>query len=184
MKLDTDLVRKILLWIESDSTIESGNEIDVVLGSASEGNPTKKRTFKFDGQGCNLLYGSEIDGEVQENVLYHYRKLFEAGFVNGGDHPNCVNILDISYAGHEFLNDIKDEEIWRQTKEGAKKIGSFSIETMKEIASAIVKKKVRDLTDGEWEVRYSLFVVTGRSGSVDPMIHNSLSICSYSQQIT
>ncbi|MCF6197943.1 MAG: DUF2513 domain-containing protein [Hyphomicrobiaceae bacterium] len=151
MKLDMDLVRKILLWLESDPTIKKSNAEEVALGTAFEEKMVEIK-LSFDGQGCNFLDGSEFDGESKDKVLYHYRKLLEADFVNGQDEADFVNILDISFTGHQFLDEIRDDEVWRRTKEGAMKIGSFSIETLRDVAKAIVKKMIKDWTDGELEI--------------------------------
>ena len=104
MQLDMDLVRKILLWMESDPTVERMDYVEVDLGGVFEEELVTKEKLIFDGQGCN------------------------------------------------FLDEIRDEEIWQQTKEGAKKIGSFSIETIQDLAKAVIKKKIKDLTDGEFGV--------------------------------
>ena len=37
-------------------------------------------------------------------------------------------------AGHQYLEMIRDPEIWRQTKESAQKIGSFSLDVLSALA--------------------------------------------------
>ena len=52
--------------------------------------------------------------------------------------------LYLTWQGHEFLNSIRDPEVWSKTKEGAKKVGNFSIQFIGEIAKAYAKHVAKE----------------------------------------
>lgn len=51
-------------------------------------------------------------------------------------------IIDITWDGHDFLNNIKEPSIWEATKNGAKKIGTTSASAIAFIAKEIVKNLI------------------------------------------
>jgi hypothetical protein len=122
MKRDMDLVRMLLLKIEAG----------------------KKQTMSD-------LVNAECRIGDPEDIGYHLRMLIkEAGVVTGIDVCTCDGDhwihLELTWFGHEFLDDIRDPEIWRRTKEGAASIGSFSIDTLRELAKGFVKHKLHQHT--------------------------------------
>jgi hypothetical protein len=74
---------------------------------------------------------------------------FEAGFIDAidvqsmGDPYKQMIPMRLTYAGHQYLENIRDPEIWRKTNEGAKKIGSFSLETLGELAKGLVRQQIK-----------------------------------------
>jgi len=48
----------------------------------------------------------------------------------------------LTWEGHEFLDDIRDQGIWNKTKERLKDIPSASIPVIVEIAKAEIKKRL------------------------------------------
>ncbi|MBA4207277.1 MAG: hypothetical protein C0457_19985 [Polymorphum sp.] len=128
MKRDFDLIRRILLLIESDQ-----KGIDILSLNNAE-----------------LCASLSVD---KGDALGHLKLLVEAGFVNGGNGwltSSGVNVSGLSWHGHEFLDTIRDEEIWKRTKEGAKSVGSFSIDVIKDVAKAVINKKIIEWTNGEF----------------------------------
>lgn len=120
-KRDMDLIRSLLLEIESG-----------------------RRVFDVIGDDVAAIIGAD-DGKVMpaaeaHQLEYHLTLLNEAGFVafhrTGGrwivQHP--------TWEGQEFLNTIRDPEVWRRTKEGSKKAGSAGIEFLWELAKAYGKQ--------------------------------------------
>ena len=123
MKRDLDLARRILIKIEAELP------------------PMQVGTFTPSAF-------SVENKEEWDWILEHFRLLADAGFIEKGSlSSGGYTLRGITWAGHEFLDSIRDEEVWRRTKEGANKVGSWSLETLSEIARAIAKKKLRDLTD-------------------------------------
>jgi hypothetical protein len=121
MKRDMDLVRDLLLKIEEEGT--------PALGGVPE-----------------------LEGHSSDAVLYHIKLLIQAGLltaIDAGsfDGPNYLQ-LEMTWHGHEFLASVRDPEIWRRTKEGAGKVGSWSIGTIAEVAKAVALAKMEDLGFG------------------------------------
>lgn len=115
MKLDKDAIRSILLAIESDT-----------------GNPMIPKDI-------------EIPGLSQQETAYHVELLAEAGFLEA-KRLVTFQLYDwkptrLTYAGHEFLDTVRDNEIWRLTKEGAQKVGAHSVTFLFEVGKAILKQK-------------------------------------------
>lgn len=82
----------------------------------------------------------------KEEILYHINQcelsgLFtEVSWFFGGE---CL-IHDISPYGHEFLANIRSDTVWNKTKETAKKVGSFSIDTLSKIAVGVVTAIIKE----------------------------------------
>lgn len=76
----------------------------------------------------------------------HLQMLVDAGYlahvksIAGGGYG-----WRLTWAGHEFIDEVRDEEIWRKTKEGAEKVGSWSIKLLGEIASGFVRAKAIEM---------------------------------------
>lgn len=74
-------------------------------------------------------------------TLGHAKMLISGGFIDVND----KHTLRMSWAGHEFLDKVRDPEIWRQTKEGASKVGSWSVKFLGELATGFIKAKATEL---------------------------------------
>lgn len=120
MKLDRECVRHLLLAVESlkpKENVNSGNFMD------------------FEGMG-------EFDLPA---VTYTAERLEEAGFVDirfiralGGRNSFVINAL--TWDGHQFLDNIRDDGIWKETKNITSKVGSASLTILTEVAASVVKK--------------------------------------------
>lgn len=51
-------------------------------------------------------------------------------------------IFDITYFGHEFIEQIKDDNNWKKVKDVAKKVGSSSIDILLQIATGVLTNKI------------------------------------------
>jgi len=113
-----DLIRDILLAVEaSDSSPDSWIELS-------------------------------LPDHSQEEVSYNVELLAEAGFIDAVDHSSFDghewHARRLTWTGHDFLDTIRDPEIWRQTKAGAKKAGSWTVELLFAVAKAIGKQKLKE----------------------------------------
>lgn len=69
----------------------------------------------------------------KDTITYTLIKLMEADFLEGektGEHQGCfyhINITDITWKGHEFLGNIRDDTAWNRTKTAAKELGVSSV---------------------------------------------------------
>jgi hypothetical protein len=117
MKLDKDLVREILLKLEADQS-----------------DPRD-------------LVPLEITGHSQLEIAYHVHLLADAGFLEALDLGSFDGYdwqpKHLTYTGHEFLDTVRDPEIWRETKDGASKIGAASVQLLWEIGKGILKAKAK-----------------------------------------
>jgi len=82
--------------------------------------------------------GGTRDG--RETVEYIVM-LHSAGYLESSQR----SVYRISWAGHEFLDSVRDPEIWRKTKEGAGKVGSWSVGLLAELAKGLIRAKAADL---------------------------------------
>lgn len=117
MKRDMDLIREILMAIEEDPHGFAPKNI-------------------------------EIDGYTEEQIKYHAVLLGEAGLVNvvdvtnfGSKSPEAV-IIRLTWAGHEFLESARENQIWNQAKNLINKIGGASIHIWMMLLTELVKKKL------------------------------------------
>jgi hypothetical protein len=115
MKRNWDLIRTILLKIEADWPSQGVRELESIY---------------FPDQDF-----SEID--------WHFRLLNDGGFLLTANN-NYSFVHGISWRGFEFLDTIRDDEIWIKTKKTAIDLQNFSVETIKDIAKAYFKKKFKD----------------------------------------
>ena len=118
MQLNQDLVREILLAIE-----------------AHDQPPLGWMTLK-------------LDGHAPELVSYHVMLLHEAGFILG-EKLGGLNHFKwepkrLTYQGHEFLDTVRDGEVWELTKTGAEKVGSASLSLMLELGKAYGKQVLKE----------------------------------------
>jgi Hypothetical protein (DUF2513) len=128
MKRDFDLVRKILILFEAREP--SAPMIETV----------------------------EIEGYTEPIIKYHFRLLYEAGFLLGQpvhahivtpstvghrnvhDTPVLIDVIaaELTWEGQEFLCKIKNEGIWNKIKETVKdKGGSVAFAVINQIATSL-----------------------------------------------
>lgn len=102
--------------------------------------------------------GKRIDLNTLQNALpdfdrddIHYAciKLSEAKYMDmilsralRADLPTVVKITDITFAGHEFLNSIRNDDNWGKVKETAKDVGASSLKTLADIAVEVAKAAI------------------------------------------
>jgi len=120
MKLDMELFRSILIKIEQ---LDPGSGIDIPSSDFSE-------------LGCDelLVYG-------------HLKLLEEGGFIEGVEMSHSLgrayNARRITWQGHEFLNTIRDENIWKKTLASLKKVsGSTSLDVIKAVAISFAQQQL------------------------------------------
>ncbi|MGF0223527.1 DUF2513 domain-containing protein [Bacillus velezensis] len=123
MKLRHECVRDILL------TIEDVKEYNIFL-------PIQK-----------LLGQNKINNYSNDDVFYTLFKLEEAELIKlqvasfqEGDLP--LGIIDMTYKGHEFLDNIRQSGVWSETKSLASKVGGASLTILSDVAAGVIKTKL------------------------------------------
>ena len=59
---------------------------------------------------------------------------------DGGEY---ITVGDLSPAGHKFLADVRQDNIWNSTKEIAAKVGSKSLDTLIQISSNVITELIK-----------------------------------------
>jgi hypothetical protein len=54
--------------------------------------------------------------------------------------------IELEWAGHDFLDSVRDPEIWAKTKQGAETAKGFTVDLLKDLAKGLVKKQIEDYT--------------------------------------
>jgi hypothetical protein len=128
MKRDPDLERQILLAIEA-----------------------------YDGE--SEPYYADLSGlpAARIQIDYQTRLLSEAGLIWAidcatKDEPFAMMPVRLTMAGHEYLDSIRDDEVWRRTKTAAQTIGSFSLEALSALARGFIREKIRKHTGIEVDI--------------------------------
>jgi hypothetical protein len=117
MKLDKELVREVLLAVEA---------IDKPRG----------------------MFELEIPGWSDQEISYHVMLLEEAGLLSaisvGGMNNFKWAASRLTYSGHEFLETVRDPEVWRRTKDGAEKVGGIGLGMLVEVGKAYGKQILKE----------------------------------------
>ena len=122
MKLNQDCVRDSMLYFENFLT------------------NTTAFTFEPD----SYTKHQYLKGYSNDDFLYTCLKLKEANFINckiityaGTSIPKLI-ISSITWNGHKFLNNIRDDTIWAKTKNILNPLKSISIDLISETASKVI----------------------------------------------
>lgn len=76
----------------------------------------------------------------EQKLIYHVQLLCDAGLFKTNGHGT----YRLSSQGHDFLDAIRDDTVWRKTKEGAASVGGLTIGMMKDLAIAYVKQRAKE----------------------------------------
>ena len=126
MKRDMDLLRSILLLIESE--LEPGRFIDL-----------KAEQFLDE-------YPSLTNSALREHVFL----LREAGYLKGGsDSLSGISQNGLTNRGYDYLDTVRNPEIWRNARDAGEKAGGFTLSLIGEIASGLIKTKIKKHTGVE-----------------------------------
>ena len=126
MKLNPDCVRDILFVVEEYSTYSNDVSED-------------------------KLYKKLIPKYSQEEILYHVRQCEHSGlFLKVQHYFGGFSIQDLSPYGHQFINDIRQDNNWNRTKDIAKNVGSFSLDVLKDISSQVITNLISNQLDNKF----------------------------------
>ena len=124
MKLNYDCIRDVLLYLEDNLTIN--NSI----------------AFPSDIKESLLLKYSKDD------LLYTVQILLNKKLILGDDNFNyatgmyTANIESLSFDGHSFLDNIRDNQVWSKSKKILSAFKSVSIEIISQVATNVIYKKL------------------------------------------
>lgn len=88
-----------------------------------------------------------IDGSTPAEVEYHFRLLVSSGMFEIPRSSGGMYILrGLTNKGHDFVDSVRDETIWRLTKGGLEKAGGFTVDTITAIAKGFLRKQLEKHT--------------------------------------
>ena len=122
MKLNYDCVRSVLLTVEKSKTIDE--ELNL--------NPLAVETI-FE----------QLPKYEDSEILYTIEKLKEAGYINAALHFAAGHFIDgtvssITYSGHEYLDNIRESEVWRKVKTMLKNAGAITLPLISQAAQLLI----------------------------------------------
>lgn len=119
MKRDMELIRKILFLLEERPVHKSVSELP-------------------------------IEGYEQFNIMYHMLLLAQAGLVDFEPEKSKTgriikaHIFGLNWAGHEFLDAVRSEKVWRKLLKYAKdKGGALPFELLKTLGTELLKQTIQ-----------------------------------------
>lgn len=113
-----DLIREILLSIESNAQMDGTREF-----------------YISDPEEIG------ITGHSMEKLAYHLGLLIEGGFVDGATTiVSPVVVRRLTWNGHEFLANIKNDDIWSKTKKRLSGLPGAALSVVAGIAQSEIKK--------------------------------------------
>lgn len=125
MKLNPNCIRDVMLTIEDKPITKRYNCMQL----------------------CSIL-----PNYSEEDIYYTCIKLHEGGYLhldiigtNKYMLPKISTIGDLTFSGHQFLENIRNDSTWNKVLAMAKSVGSFSMPTLSAIAVKIVQMKIEGL---------------------------------------
>lgn len=84
----------------------------------------------------------DTDEYSKEEIFHHYVLLKQAGFIDGKLYQDIPFIANLTWEGHNFLEDAKNQTVWEKTKTYVKeKGGSASFQVFAEVLKKIAFKQ-------------------------------------------
>jgi hypothetical protein len=113
--------------------------------------------FYFEEKpGTEMVRGEDIkvDGRDDITVNHHLTLMYQAGLltaetvVSSTTSERIIYVIpfELTWKGHEFLETVRDPEIWRRAKANGKAAGTASIEFIWSIAKALILTGVKEKT--------------------------------------
>ena len=135
MRLNHDYVRDILLYIEEKLEYEDPS------------NPAYHEEMFFG----TLLTDSYFEKYDKQELNYALELLVKERFIDCEKEPYFVrgslmnaNIIGLTWNGHAFLDNIRNDTAWNAVKEKTKKVGSASIMAMAGAAGQLATAMLTD----------------------------------------
>ena len=99
-----------------------------------------ERVPDFDFHATHIS-GPQFDSRERYELIGHLMLLESGGFL-AKEGPGRYRM---TWEGHEFLDTVRDPEVWQKTKQGADRVGSWSVKLLADLASGFVRAKAADL---------------------------------------
>jgi hypothetical protein len=131
MKRDMDLIRELMLKLEA---------IPLRAGGIYHIEPHHEEV--------------RVEGYDLDTIAYHLSLIKDAGLVDSGTLNPMVGIgfRGFTWAGHDFIDSVRDPEIWRKTEGALKQAGGFTLDFAKALAKGFIRKKIEQHTGVELDL--------------------------------
>lgn len=118
----------------------------------------RKTLFKIEEEvGTTVKFNIEIEGYTMDQVAYHCSLLYDGGLIKdykaqyGSGELSMFSVSGLTWKGHEFLDTIRNDTVWKKTKDTIVKRGlSTTVEVIKNVAteflSILTKSAIEGLT--------------------------------------
>ncbi|TBW32844.1 DUF2513 domain-containing protein [Siculibacillus lacustris] len=83
-----------------------------------------------------------------DQIAYHLDLIQNAGFLEQSRSNPARGIMfcGLSWAGHDFLDSVRNPETWAKTKKGALAAGGWTADILKDLAKGFIKKQIEEYT--------------------------------------
>lgn len=131
MKLNPDCIRAVMLEIEKSWKIQECENGELQMGS-----------LHIDDL-CSAL-----PKYTKADIFYTIFNLEQIGYIDAdiewahGRIPYRCCINHLSFAGHEFLNQIRDNKCWSLVKQGLSSIGNYSLNAISAVAEGFANAAI------------------------------------------
>lgn len=90
-----------------------------------------------------------VDGYAADQVDYHMSLLYEAGLITSGTDRDMLMdgawiFRRLTWSGHDFIETVRDPEVWKKTKSGASIVGGLAFGAFKDMATAYAKHLAKE----------------------------------------
>ncbi len=127
MARDMDLVRDIMLKIDRGE-----REFDTASAETAS-------ILDEDTEG-------KLSEEDADKLSLHLDMLEDAGLIkiHVKYADGLIHVKDLTWSGYDFLETVRDPEVWKKTKEGASKIGGWTFGLIKDMGTAYLKHAAKE----------------------------------------
>lgn len=135
MELNYDCFRQVLLVLEKELML-------------IQENPNIPTRISFPN--CNLqtlIENRDLKEYSSTEVFYAIHNLDQAGYIKalirfGSGAVSICIITDITFEGHMFLKNVRDNGTWKKIKSGLAKVGGASLAVVTQLATAYIKQEL------------------------------------------
>lgn len=123
MELDYDFVRELLIKCADSNSLYGPSDDELMKLAATKSISREKLAFTVD-----RLYEA---GYIQNHTRYSNNK------------PTIIMPGNLTWSGNEYLNNIRSNTVWEETKSKIKSAGvSTSLSVVGSVAASVVKAKL------------------------------------------
>ena len=109
--------------------------------------------FKIEAEyRSTSLYNLNIDGFDLDKVAYHCKILADAGLLDsfaptyGDDRIYTFSVGSLTWAGHDFLDKIRENTMWNRTKNKIKENAlPMTLEIIKSVATNLINDQIKNM---------------------------------------